>query len=98
MLMGMIDVAIEYPELIKKCFGKKEDNNVEIKLLLDGQKRVFDINTYLPIGQNDTYSKELLWMYLLEKAFAKVFGAWNILGSIGSPGEMHPILTGAPSI
>jgi hypothetical protein len=35
---------------------------------------------------------------LLEKAFAKVYGAWSILGSIGSAGEMHPILTGAPSI
>jgi len=83
MIASFIDIAVNYPEVIKRILTKEneKDNELTIKLQIDGQERTFKIDTFLPVRPGiDTYSYNLIWMQFLEKAFAKVYGAYSVLG------------------
>lgn len=101
MITAFIDIALHYPEALFNIFTKEDGNDDEmtVSLQLDGQERTFKIDTYLPVRPGiDNYNFDLLWLQYLEKAFAKVYGAWSTLGDIGCAGEIHPMILRAPSV
>lgn len=92
----------EYPELVSRLFDFDHVNEYGIHsvwLNINGIWRQIVLDEYFPtkgkrLAFSSTDQKEL-WVILLEKAYAKVYGNyWEIVG--GDPVHALRDLTGAP--
>ena len=103
--MAAASALAKEPSLIKQLFVENsvsETSFYTVNLFIEGAKTPVIVDHYLPI---DKYSGNViftrsddneLWISLLEKAFAKSHGSYEIIeGGLGL--EAFAVLTGAPS-
>lgn len=97
----MISIS-EYPFIVKRLFETTEVSSYcyyGVWLFVDGIWQCIVIDDYLPLNNNKPiFSKNNggeLWVMLLEKAYAKVFGSYQAIES-GLTGIALNALTGAP--
>jgi calpain-15 len=75
-----------------------------VRLWVDGEYREVSVDDqfpYDPYLENWAFSRNKnfeIWVLILEKAYAKVFGSYHRIEMGGRPGEALPLLTGAPTI
>lgn len=103
--LSSISSLAEYPERVKRIFLTKEVNEAgcyALQLYVNGEPHVVVVDDYLPWHKiNKTWafsrcsSETEIWVQLLEKAWAKVFGNYMRIEG-GQAGEALPALTGAP--
>ena len=95
----------EFPKLIKRLFNTQSVRNngqYSLNLCINGTFKEVIVDDFVPVDASNKvkfcYSKsKIMWPILLEKAYAKTFGAyWNI-GGAGSPCRALKDLTGAPT-
>jgi calpain-15 len=87
-------------------FLTKEPNDAgcyAIRFYLNGEEKVVVVDDYFPWFKQDknfAFSRSTtdheIWVLLLEKAWAKIFGSYQAIES-GIAGEALPALTGAPA-
>ena len=108
-MLSALGALAEYPSLIKRIIKTEEVNEFgqyAVNFCVNGEFQVVEIDDYFPCWM-DQYGKytsafsqprnnNLLWVLILEKAWAKVNGSYEFI--IGGY-EYEPIscLTGAPS-
>uniref|UniRef100_A0A7S3NKC3 Calmodulin n=1 Tax=Aureoumbra lagunensis TaxID=44058 RepID=A0A7S3NKC3_9STRA len=100
-LAAAMAALAERPSLLKKCF-QSMDGNFEIQLYLDGIQRCISIDDYLPCSQwsnrcvfGACASPRKIWVQILEKAIAKLFGSYTSL-EFGHAVEGFALCTGLP--
>jgi len=97
-------VLTERPNIIKRLFGKIEEEKYQIQLYDGGSKISLEIDSYIPCCVYDSelrpkfcYSQGTdVWALLLEKAAAKLFKNYHNLEG-GHTAEALHLLTGAPT-
>ena len=95
----------EYPERIKRIFLTKEVNEAGIYALqffVNGEKKTVVVDDYFPYSEeNEQWAfsrpsfKSEIWVLILEKAWAKIFGNYERIEA-GTAGEAMYPLTGSP--
>jgi hypothetical protein len=105
-LISSMAALAEFPNIIKKCFNQtefKKGQSLSVNYYVGGILEVIKLDDAVPVGTTDEYAKftttptDALWPMFLEKASAKVYGAyWNI-GQGGTPSRALKDLTGAPT-
>jgi len=103
-MVSVASALAEYPDRIKKLFVQDSYNKEGIfalKLHVKGKPEYITIDDKLPYGSSTPYfAKKSVdgswWMPILEKAYAKVFMNYEIIG-FGWMSEAARVLTGAPS-
>ena len=100
-LAGLSALA-ERPSRIKDLFlshKKNENYHFSMKMLYRGKWRVVDVDDWIPFYGNQpafcNSRQKQLWVILLEKAWAKVYGSYKVTEG-GFPEEVLHDLTGAP--
>lgn len=105
-----VSAISEYPQRIERLFSATTSNAnspaYSISLFDAGQWKVVTIDDYLPTIMNPSRVERLigatslqdeLWVSLIEKAYAKVYGGYYHIGTGGDPRFCLTDLTGAPS-
>ena len=102
--MSAMSALAENPELITRVFNTKEVNPEGIYSLNICQGGVFHeviIDDFIPCHFNKfkfaRFKKGVIWPILLEKAFAKVYGAYWQIGGGGNAVQAMKDITGAPT-
>lgn len=104
-LISSISALAEFPNIIRRLFNitKSKSNHIySVNLCIGGIFQEYLLDGYFPVGKDSrlkfcTSKSNVLWPLLLEKAYAKAFGAyWNI-GGAGAPCRALKDLTGAPT-
>lgn len=95
----------EFPERIKRIFITKEVNDAGIyacSFYVNGEKRTVVVDDYFPYDADKevwAFSRPSLkteiWVLILEKAWAKIFGSYQRIEA-GTAGEAMYPLTGSP--
>jgi calpain-15 len=71
-----------------------------VKLCIDGEFKAIGVDDYIPIQYDKPAftkgSNDEIWVMIIEKAWAKVFGSYENIVS-GFPTEVLRTLTGAPT-
>lgn len=71
-----------------------------VKFCIDGEWRAIVVDDYFPVMNNQpafsSGSRNELWVMVIEKAWAKVFGSYLSIEA-GHPIEVLRALTGAPT-
>ena len=104
--LSSLSSLAEFPERIKAIFLTKEVNEAgcyAMQFYINGEPEVVVVDEYFPFcvhkGQwafSHTTQDREIWVLLLEKAWAKIFGSYQRIEG-GSTGEALPALTGAPA-
>lgn len=103
--LSSLSSLAEYPDRIKRIFITKEVNDAGIyavHLYINGEKRTVVVDDYFPYDEDKetwafsrpSHSSEI-WVLVLEKAWAKVFGSYQRIEA-GTAGEALYPLTGSP--
>lgn len=94
----------ENPKLILRLFNTKEVNEkgiYSINICKGGVFQEVIIDDFIPCHFNKLkfarYKSGVLWPILLEKAFAKVYGAYWQIGGGGNAVQAMKDITGAPT-
>lgn len=105
-LISSISALAEFPDLITRLFNVKTNKSSKhvysVNLCINGLFVEFVMDGYFPVDGNEMIKfcnskTDVIWPLLLEKAYAKAFGAyWNI-GGAGAPCRALKDLTGAPT-
>jgi hypothetical protein len=104
--LSSISSLAEFPERVENLFITKEVNSAgcyALRFFINGERRVVVVDDYFPWcnhKQNWAFSKSSadkeIWVLLLEKAWAKIFGSYMRIEG-GTTGEALPSITGAPA-
>jgi hypothetical protein len=104
-LLAAFAALTEFPGLIEQNFklgGKKSENGYyEILMFIDEEWQIVILDDYIPcLAQNNWPSfcqptRNVIWMLLLEKAWAKVNDGWSNIIAGKSVWPMH-LITGFP--
>jgi len=107
--LSTLSSLAEFPERIKKIFLTKEVNDVgcyAVTIYVNGEKRTVVVDDLFPFDSNTNRwafsrpSKEEgtneIWVLILEKVWAKIFGSYQRIEA-GTAGEAMYPLTGCPS-
>ncbi|GMT09457.1 hypothetical protein PFISCL1PPCAC_754, partial [Pristionchus fissidentatus] len=103
-LLSALALIAERPDVLEKIFLTKEYNAMgvyQVRLCVDGHWRVITVDDYFPCRKNTRSfafavgRKNQLWVPLVEKAYAKALGKYEMLRS-GRTVEGLALLTGAP--
>lgn len=103
-LLSSLSSLAERPHLVKKIFHEHEVNEYGIYGLwfnVDGEWKLILIDDYFPCNSKSktpAFSKgngNELWVLLIEKAYAKMYGSYEIIEG-GNPAIALRELTGAP--
>ncbi len=106
--LSTLSSLAEYPDRIKKIFLTQEINDAgcyAVTVYINGEKRTVVVDDYFPFDATTNRwamsrpSKEEgtneIWVLILEKAWAKIFGSYQRIES-GTAGEAMYPLTGSP--
>jgi calpain-15 len=103
--LSSISSLAEFPERVKAIFITKEINDAgcyALQLYVNGEPVTVVVDDYFPwhpFNKDWAFSRSNgdheIWVMLLEKAWAKVFGSYQRIEG-GQAGEALPALTGAP--
>ena len=106
--MSTLSSLAEYPERIKKIFLNAEINDAgcyAVSIYVNGEKQTVVVDDYFPYDSNTerwAFSRPSkddgvneIWVLLLEKVWAKVFGSYQRIEA-GTAGEAMYPLTGCP--
>ena len=106
--LSTLSSLAEYPDRIKKIFLTREANSAgcyAVSIYVNGEKRTVVVDDYFPYDTNTERwafsrpSKEdgvnEIWVLILEKVWAKVFGSYQRIEA-GTAGEAMYPLTGCP--
>ena len=95
----------EYPDRIKRIFITKEVNDAGIyacQFYVNGEKRTVVVDDYFPYDpEKEVWAfsrpsfKTEIWVLILEKCWAKIFGSYQRIEA-GTAGEAMYPLTGSP--
>lgn len=100
-LSSIASIISIYPELIAERFllNINPSNFYAVKLFIDGEWKIITTDDRFPCkGKYPVYAKphhNEIWVMLLEKCWAKVFGGYKAIEA-GSSKEGFIALTGAP--
>ena len=98
--LSAIGALAEFPKIIKNLFisDKKNKNCIfGIKICKDGFLQEVVIDDYFPVNKDDdtycfTHSKDdSLWVQIIEKAYAKVYGSYELLRNKGVEGILKDL-------
>lgn len=104
--LSCLSAIAEDPERIKRIFITQETNEAGIyavQLYINGEPRVVVVDDYFPYNEakgkwafsRPSESNEI-WVLILEKAWAKVYGSYSRI-EVGDCGEAMAPLTGCPT-
>ena len=106
--LSTLSSLAEYPERIKKIFLTREVNEAgcyAVTIYVNGEKRTVVVDDYFPYDPNTekwAFSRPSreegtneIWVLILEKVWAKVFGSYQRIEA-GTAGEAMYPLTGCP--
>ena len=103
--LSCLSSLAEYPDRIKRIFITKEVNDAGIyacHFYINGEKRTVVVDDYFPYDvENDVWGfsrpsyKTEIWVLILEKCWAKIFGSYQRIEA-GTAGEAMYPLTGSP--
>lgn len=103
-LISAMSALAKYPALITRLFNTKEVNEqglYSINLCHGGVFQEVIIDDFVPCAGNKIkfarYKSGVLWPLLLEKAFAKLYGAYWQVGGGGNAVQALKDMTGAPT-
>lgn len=104
--LSSISSLAEFPDRVKDIFLTKEINEAgcyALRLFVNGEPEIVVVDDYFPwhpFNKDWAFSRSNddheIWVMLLEKAWAKVFGSYQRIEG-GQAGEALPALTGAPT-
>ena len=104
--LSSIASLAESSDRVKAMFLTKEVNEAGIyamKFYINGEPKIIVVDDYFPYCTHKddwafsrSSSEREIWVLLLEKAWAKVYGSYQRIEA-GTTGEALPALTGAPS-
>ncbi|KAM3127865.1 hypothetical protein pb186bvf_020018, partial [Paramecium bursaria] len=105
-LLGAISALAEQPDFIENIFITQQyqpNGLYGLWMVHDGQLRQVVVDDYIPCSQKGgpIFSKNQeneLWVLLIEKAYAKLYGSYQSLELGGDPADALYELTGAPSL
>ena len=73
-------------------------------MFVNGERKVIVVDDYFPYNESSknwamskSSSESEIWVMLLEKAWAKIFGSYMRIEG-GTTGEALPVLCGAPTV
>lgn len=103
--MSSASAVAEFPEAIKRLFNQEElkpGQPVSVNYCVGGVFENILLDDYIPVDQTGkakftTSKNNCLWPVFLEKASAKVYGAFWHIGGAGAPSRALKDLTGAPN-
>jgi calpain-15 len=103
--LSCLSALAERPHRIKEIFITQQVNEAGIyavQLYINGEKKIVVVDDYFPYDEAKSrwaFSKPStgneIWVLILEKAFAKVFGSYSRI-EVGDSGEALMPLTGCP--
>ena len=108
--LASLSALAEYPERIKRIFLTQTINEAgcyAVQLYINGERRTVVVDDYFPYDSEtetwafsqpsrvDNTRLSEIWVLVLEKAWAKVFGSYQRIEG-GSAGEALYPLTGSP--
>ena len=103
--LASLGALSKYPNLIFQIFKTKTVNQnglYELIFFIDGEFQIIIIDDYLPVNKNTkklVFAKNKnyeIWVCLIEKAWAKLYGAYNNITNIWMH-QVLEVLTGFPS-
>ena len=98
--LSAIGALAEFPTIIKNLFisEKKNKNGIfGLKICKDGFLQEIVIDDYFPVNKEDdtycfTHSKDdSLWVQIIEKAYAKAYGSYELLRNKGVEGILKDL-------
>ena len=98
--LSAIGALAEFPKIIKNLFisEKKNKNGIfGLKICKDGFLQEVVIDDYFPVNKEDdtycfTHSKDdSLWVQIIEKAYAKAYGSYELLRNKGVEGILKDL-------
>ena len=98
--LSAIGALAEFPKIIKNLFisDKKNKNGIYgLKICKDGFLQEIVIDDYFPVNKDDdkycfTHSKDdSLWVQIIEKAYAKAYGSYELLRNKGVEGILKDL-------
>ena len=98
--LSAIGALAEFPKIIKNLFisDKKNKNGIYgLKICKDGFLQEIVIDDYFPVNKEDdtycfTHSKDdSLWVQIIEKAYAKSYGSYELLRNKGVEGILKDL-------
>ena len=98
--LSAIGALAEFPKIIKNLFisEKKNKNGIfGLKICKDGFLQEIVIDDYFPVDKEDnkycfTHSKDdSLWVQIIEKAYAKAYGSYELLRNKGVEGILKDL-------
>ena len=98
--LSAIGALAEFPKIIKNLFisEKKNKNGIYgLKICKDGFLQEIVIDDYFPVNKDDdsycfTHSKDdSLWVQIIEKAYAKAYGSYELLRNKGVEGILKDL-------
>ena len=98
--LSAIGALAEFPKIIKNLFisEKKNKNGIfGLKICKDGFLQEIVIDDYFPVNKEDdsycfTHSKDdSLWVQIIEKAYAKAYGSYELLRHKGVEGILKDL-------
>ena len=103
--LSCLSSLAEFPDRIKRIFITKDVNDAGIyacSFYINGEKRTVVVDDYFPYDvENDVWAfsrpslKTEIWVLILEKCWAKIFGSYQRIEA-GTAGEAMYPLTGSP--
>ena len=95
----------EYPDRVKALFRTQEINTAgiyEVDFWIAGKETTVYVDDFIPVDENDKPAfcntrDEELWAILLEKAFAKLHGNYDVMQG-GKAGMALHMMTGFPEM
>ncbi len=103
--LASLGALSKYPNLIFQIFKTKTVNQnglYELIFFIDGEFQIIIIDDYLPVNKNTkklVFAKNKnyeIWVCLIEKAWAKLYGSYNNITNIWMH-QVLEVLTGFPS-
>ena len=104
--LSCLSAIAEEPSRIKRIFVTQETNEAGIyavRLFINGEPRVVVVDDYFPYNEakgkwafSRPSSGNEIWVLILEKAWAKVYGSYSRI-EVGDCGEAMYPLTGCPT-
>ncbi|KRX04560.1 hypothetical protein PPERSA_04375 [Pseudocohnilembus persalinus] len=101
--LSALSSIAEQPKLIKRLFTSSEYNEFGIYAIwlhVNGEWKQIIIDDYIPCYNGQPiFSKNTgneIWVMLIEKAYAKAYGSYEIIDQGGNPAYALKELTGAP--
>ena len=109
--LASLSALAEFPDRIKRIFLTKDVNEAgcyAVQMYINGEKRTIVVDDYFPYDdETETWAfsqpsrantpkrPSEIWVLIIEKAWAKVFGSYQRIEA-GSSGEALYPLTGCP--